>query len=68
MLLVATGLLALVPNVVALGGLLALLLAVQLQVRWAEEPYLARLHGPAYAAYAARAGRFVPGVGRRPGG
>ncbi|MDX8153306.1 methyltransferase [Patulibacter brassicae] len=65
MAVVAAGLLALVPNVVALGGLLALLLAVQLQVRWAEEPYLARVHGSAYAAYAARAGRFVPGIGRR---
>ncbi|WP_263493634.1 hypothetical protein [Streptomyces sp. PSKA30] len=29
-----------------------------------EEPYLQAAHGAAYLAYAARAGRFVPGVGR----
>ena len=31
-----------------------------------EEPYLLAMHGAAYAAYAARAGRFVPGIGRLP--
>jgi protein-S-isoprenylcysteine O-methyltransferase Ste14 len=34
------------------------------QVRGAEEPYLLRVHGDAYRCYAARAGRFVPGIGR----
>ena len=29
-----------------------------------EEPHLRRLHGDPYAAYAARTGRFLPGVGR----
>jgi len=29
-----------------------------------EEKHLAGLHGPSYRAYAARVGRFVPGVGR----
>lgn len=46
---------------VALGGLL---LALELQVRAVEEPYLARRHGEAYVRYAARVGRFVPLVGR----
>jgi protein-S-isoprenylcysteine O-methyltransferase Ste14 len=38
--------------------------AVQLQVRSIEEPYLRRVHGVAYERYAGRVGRFVPGVGR----
>ena len=29
-----------------------------------EEPYLLKVHGSAYAEYAARVGRFLPGVGR----
>jgi protein-S-isoprenylcysteine O-methyltransferase Ste14 len=33
-------------------------------IRAVEAPYLLRVHGPAYAAYAARTGRFLPGVGR----
>jgi protein-S-isoprenylcysteine O-methyltransferase Ste14 len=49
------GLALMVPSVVAIGGVLALLLALQLQVRIVEEPYLANTHGAAYTAYAARA-------------
>jgi protein-S-isoprenylcysteine O-methyltransferase Ste14 len=41
-----------------------LLVSIQVQVRAVEEPYLLRVHGPAYADYAARVGRFLPGVGR----
>jgi protein-S-isoprenylcysteine O-methyltransferase Ste14 len=37
---------------------------VGLQVRAVEEPYLLRTHGAAYATYASRVGRFVPGIGR----
>jgi protein-S-isoprenylcysteine O-methyltransferase Ste14 len=33
-------------------------------VRALEEPYLARLHGDVYRSYAARTGRFLPGIGR----
>jgi protein-S-isoprenylcysteine O-methyltransferase Ste14 len=39
-------------------------LALELQVRAVEEPYLIRSHGDAYRAYAARVGRFLPGIGR----
>ena len=39
-------------------------LGLELQVRAVEEPYLLRTHGDAYRAYAARVGRFLPGVGR----
>jgi protein-S-isoprenylcysteine O-methyltransferase Ste14 len=58
------GLALLVANVVALIGLAALVLALEIQVRLVEEPYLMRTHGPPYADYAARVGRFAPGVGR----
>ncbi|MFC9824955.1 methyltransferase family protein [Streptomyces erythrochromogenes] len=61
----AAGLALMVPNALAVLAWLALVLAVELQVRVVEEPYLARVHGPAYVGYTARAGRFVPGVGRR---
>jgi protein-S-isoprenylcysteine O-methyltransferase Ste14 len=59
------GLAALVPNVVSLAAAVVLLVSVQVQVRAVEEPYLLRVHGPAYADYAARVGRFLPGIGRR---
>lgn len=62
----ALGLALLVPSWVALAGLAGLLVALELQVRVVEEPYLGQVHGDAYAAYAARVGRFVPGVGRGP--
>lgn len=50
------------PNIVGLLALVALVVAVQLQVRVVEEPYLRRLH-PDYGAYEGRVGRFVPGLG-----
>ena len=60
----ALGLTLLVPSVVAIAGLVGLVVALELQVRVVEEPYLRRVQGEAYARYAARVGRFVPGVGR----
>ena len=69
MLPTSLGLVLLVPNVVALVGFACLVLALELQTRAVEEPYLLRTHGREYAEYAARVGRFVPGVGRlRAGG
>lgn len=58
------GLTLLAPNVVAIGALVALVVAIELQVRVVEEPYLIRTHGEVYLAYAHRVGRLVPGVGR----
>lgn len=58
------GLVLMVPSGVTFAALVCLLAAVQLQVRVVEEPYLRTTHGPDYASYAARVGRFVPGVGR----
>ena len=58
------GVVLMVPTGVSVAALAALVAAVQLQVRTAEEPYLLTTHGDAYADYAARTGRFVPGIGR----
>jgi len=64
--LATIGLALLVPNVAALIGVAALALAVEIQVRLVEEPYLERVHGARYRRYAATAGRFVPRLGRMP--
>lgn len=64
MLPTALGLTLLVPSWVAILGLFGLVVALELQVRVVEEPYLLKAHGRVYAAYAARVGRFFPGVGR----
>lgn len=58
------GLVLLVPNALALAAFTALFVSLEVQVRFVEEPYLVRTHGERYRAYAARVGRFVPGVGR----
>ena len=64
MLPTALGLTLLVPSWVAILGLLGLAVALEVQVRVVEEPYLLRTHGHEYASYARRVGRFVPGLGR----
>lgn len=58
------GLVLLAPNAIALVAFAALFLALELQTRCVEEPYLLRAQGESYRRYAARVGRFVPGVGR----
>ena len=62
------GLALLAPNVLALAAFSVLVAAVELQVRFVEEPYLLRTHGERYAGYASQVGRFVPGVGRSKAG
>jgi protein-S-isoprenylcysteine O-methyltransferase Ste14 len=64
MMLASLGLALMVPNVVSFGALAILVIALEMHVRLVEEPYLVRTQGVAYLRYAARAGRFVPGVGR----
>lgn len=59
--LTAAGLTLMAPTVVGAAGLAALVLALEIQVRGVEEPYLVRTHGDAYRAYARRTGRFIPG-------
>ena len=67
MLPTSLGLALLAPNVLAIAGFVALVVALEIQTRVVEEPYLLRTHGPTYARYAARVGRFFPGIGRRRG-
>lgn len=55
------GLALMVPNIVALTGVALLLVALHLQVRVVEEPYLRDVHGGAYARYTASTSRFLPG-------
>lgn len=63
-LLAGLGLAILVPNLISVAGFVLLIVAVELQVRFVEEPHLQRLHGDSYASYASRVGRLVPGVGK----
>jgi protein-S-isoprenylcysteine O-methyltransferase Ste14 len=64
MLAASAGLVLVLPNLVAAVGFAAVVIGLELQVRFVEEPYLASAHGAAFRAYAARVGRFVPGLGR----
>ena len=65
MVMVQVGVAFMVPSWWSMVAVLLLVAAVQLQVRVVEEPYLRRVHGRVYRGYAARVGRFVPGLGRR---
>ena len=60
----SAGLALMTPNVLALASFAALVVALEIQVRAVEEPYLLRVHGEAYRRYAAATGRFVPRIGR----
>ena len=52
-----------VPSALSIAAVPLVAAALESQVRFAEEPHLLRTHGEPYRAYAARVGRFVPGVG-----
>lgn len=64
MLLVSLGLALAAPTALALALPPVLWLALELQVRRVEEPYLLRTHGAPYLDWACRTGRFLPGLGR----
>jgi protein-S-isoprenylcysteine O-methyltransferase Ste14 len=64
---VAAGIVLVVPNVLAVVALALIGASMTAQVRLVEEPYLLRVHGDDYRRYAARTGRFLPGIGRLPG-
>jgi protein-S-isoprenylcysteine O-methyltransferase Ste14 len=66
MLVYIVGVALLVPNAASFVAFGVLALGLDLHVRLVEEPYLAATHGSSYASYAARVGRFVPGVGKFP--
>jgi protein-S-isoprenylcysteine O-methyltransferase Ste14 len=64
MLIFWLGIVAMVPNPLALAALVLALVGIKVQVRFVEEPYLLRNHGDSYREYAARTGRIVPGIGK----
>jgi protein-S-isoprenylcysteine O-methyltransferase Ste14 len=59
------GLLLMVPTLLGVLAAVLVVVAVQVQARAVREPGLARRHGEAYDAYAARTGRFLPRSGAR---
>ena len=61
---VTLGFTLMAANPVTIAGLVALVVALEIQTRVVEEPYLLAAHGAAYADYASRVGRFFPYVGR----
>jgi len=64
MLVTAAGLTMTIPNVISVIGLVALIAALEVQVRLVEEPYLLTAQGDSYRTYAHHVGRFAPGIGR----
>jgi protein-S-isoprenylcysteine O-methyltransferase Ste14 len=66
MVIASAGLVLLVPNALSVAALVVLVVALEVQVRLVEEPYLRATHGPDYDAYRATVGRFLPGVGLTP--
>jgi protein-S-isoprenylcysteine O-methyltransferase Ste14 len=59
-----SGFALIVPTWLSFVAVAMIAAGLELLVRAVEEPYLIRAHGDAYRAYAARVGRFLPGVGR----
>jgi len=64
MVLFGVGQALVLPGLWSVAGVVCLGVGVAVQVRLVEEPYLRALHREAYTSWAARAGRFVPLVGR----
>ena len=58
------GIALLAANVATIAAAIIVLVALELHTRLIEEPYLLEVHGEQYASYAARVGRFLPGIGR----
>jgi protein-S-isoprenylcysteine O-methyltransferase Ste14 len=59
----SVGLLLAAPTVLGLAGVALVLVTLEVQVRGVEEPHLRRTHGPDYADYESRVGRFLPAIG-----
>jgi len=64
MLMYLVGVALLVPNPASFVAFWLLAVGIDLHVRFVEEPYLKATHGSSYASYAARVGRFIPGLGK----
>lgn len=54
------GLLLALPSASLIAALACMVAAVELQVRFVEEPYLLRTHGGRYRVYCQTTGRFLP--------
>jgi protein-S-isoprenylcysteine O-methyltransferase Ste14 len=65
LLLTSIALALLCSTVIAWSACVVQLVALEIQVRSVEEPYLASVHGDTYREYLTRVGRFFPGIGRR---
>lgn len=65
MVLANVGLVLLVTNALSVVAVAVLVAALEIQVRFVEEPYLRSVHGAAYDQYCEKTGRFAPGVGAR---
>jgi protein-S-isoprenylcysteine O-methyltransferase Ste14 len=63
MLLLAGGIALIVPNVLTVAALPMFWMAVEIQTRLIEDPYLRRTH-PEFERYAEETGRFLPKIGR----
>lgn len=61
MLIFAGGITLMTPNLLAMAAFILLLVAIELQVRVVEEPYLLNVHREAYRDYREAVGRFLPG-------
>jgi protein-S-isoprenylcysteine O-methyltransferase Ste14 len=64
MMIAWVGFALLVPTWLSFASIAVAAVAFEVQVRLVEEPHLLRAHGAPYRAWAARVGRFVPGLGR----
>lgn len=60
------GVALLVPTAAGALGVAVAVIGLEIQTRLVEEPHLRALHGTPYERYAARVGRFLPGIGRVP--
>ena len=67
MIVTMVGFALLIANRTALAAPVGMFVAIELQVRRVEEPYLVKVHGDVYLDYLSRVGRFVPGLGTRKG-
>lgn len=67
MMIFGLGIALVTPNLIAIAGLALLVITIELQVRFVEEPYLLSVHGDVYRRYLSDVGRFVPLVGLRAG-
>jgi protein-S-isoprenylcysteine O-methyltransferase Ste14 len=63
MVAMAVGVALMVPNPVSLAAVALFIVAVELQVRTVEEPYLRCMHRGEFTSWAATSGRFLPGIG-----